>query len=117
VQLLDLFPTLVDFCDLPAPYQSPARLEGHSLISLLRNPRARWNFPAFSVVRYQGKIGKSVRTDRWHYVLWDDGKAGEMLLDHANDPHELKNLASDPAHSGTVAEMRKLLTQIPPQGQ
>jgi arylsulfatase A-like enzyme len=117
VQLLDLFPTLVEFCDLPAPYQSPARLEGHSLISLLRNPRARWNFPAFSVVRYQGKIGKSVRTDRWHYVLWDDGKAGEMLLDHANDPHELKNLASDPAHSERVAEMRKLLTQIPPQGQ
>ena len=113
VQLLDLFPTLVDFCGLPAPYQSPSRLEGHSLLSLLRNPRARWEYPAFSVVQYQGKLGKSVRTDRWHYVLWDDGKSGEMLLDHDNDPYELKNLAADPAYAQTVSEMRKLLTQIP----
>lgn len=117
VQLLDLFPTLVEFCDLPGPYQAPARLEGHSLKSLLHNPRARWDYPAFSVVRYQGKLGKSVRTDRWHYVLWDDGKAGEMLLDHANDPNELKNLAADPAYAQTVGEMRKLLTQIPLEKQ
>ncbi len=113
VQLLDMYPTLVELGGLPRPYEAPARLEGHSLVSLLRNPRARWEYPAFSVVRYQGKLGKSVRTERWHYVLWDDGKSGEMLLDHANDPNELKNLAADPAHAKTVAEMRKLLTQIP----
>jgi arylsulfatase A-like enzyme len=82
-------------------------------LSLLRNPRARWYYPALTIVRYQGKLGKSVRTDRWHYVLWDDGNAGEMLLDHANDPNELKNLAADPAYARTISEMRKLLTQIP----
>jgi hypothetical protein len=27
------------------------------------------------------------------------GKAGEMLTDRINDPHELKNLAADPAHA------------------
>ena len=113
VQLLDLFPTLVELCDLPKPYQLPSRLEGHDLIPLLRNPQAKWNYPAFSVVRYQGKLGKSVRTETWHYVRWDDGKAGEMLLDHSNDPLELKNLAANPAYSGTVSEMRKLLSQIP----
>jgi uncharacterized sulfatase len=113
VQLLDLFPTLVELCGLPEPYRAPSRLEGHSLLSLLRNPRARWYYPALTVVRYQGKLGKSVRTDRWHYVLWDDGNAGEMLLDHANDPNELKNLAADPAYARTISEMRKLLTQIP----
>lgn len=113
VGLLDLYPTLVELCGLPQPYKLPSKLEGHSLISLLRNPQAKWNYPAFSVVRYQGKLGKSVRTERWHYVQWDDGKAGEMLLDHSNDPLELKNLAADPTYSGTVSEMRKLLTQIP----
>lgn len=113
VQLLDMYPTLVELCRLPHPYKSPSRLEGHSLISLLRNPRVRWDYPAFSVVRYQGKLGKSVRTERWHYVSWDDGRAGQMLLDHANDPHELKNLAADPAYARTVDDMRKLLTQIP----
>ena len=115
VQLLDMYPTLVELCGLPQPYDSPSRLEGHSLVSLLRNPRSRWDHPAFSVVQYQGKLGKSVRTERWHYVSWDEGQAGEMLLDLANDPNELKNLAADPAYARTVSEMRKLLTQIPAQ--
>lgn len=113
VQLLDMYPTLVELCGLPQPYQSPSRLEGHSLVPLLRNPRLRWDYPAFSVVMYQRKLGKSVRTERWHYVSWDDGRAGEMLLDHANDPNELKNLAADPAYSRTVSQMRELLAQIP----
>jgi arylsulfatase A-like enzyme len=115
VGLLDLFPTLVDLCGLPQPYKAPDKLEGHSLAALLKNPRARWDYPAFSVVMYQNKLGKSVRTERWHYVLWDEGKAGEMLLDLANDPFELKNLASDPAYAKVVKEMRQLLLQIPSQ--
>ncbi len=90
VGLLDLFPTLVEFCGLPQPYQKPAKLEGHSLIPLLRNPDARWDYPAFSVVQYQGKIGKSVRTERWHYVQWEDGKLGEMLLDTAEGSFRVK---------------------------
>ncbi len=77
--------------------------------------KGKWS-KAYSLFEV-GKLGKSVRTDRWHYMLWDDGKAGEMLLDHGNDPHELKNLAADPAYALTVAEMRKLLTRIPPQEQ
>ena len=113
VQLLDLYPTLVELCDLPQPYKLPSKLEGHNLISLLRNPEAKWNYPAFSVVRYQGKLGKSVRTERWHYVQWDDGKAGEMLLDHSSDPLELKNLAADPSYATTVREMRQLLERLP----
>jgi arylsulfatase A-like enzyme len=113
VGLLDLYPTLVELCGLPQPYKPPYKLEGHSLASLLRNPQAKWNYPAFSVVRYQGKLGKSVRTERWHYVQWDDGKAGEMLLDHSNDPLELKNLAADPSYARTVTQMRKLLSQLP----
>jgi len=113
VGLLDVFPTLVDFCGLPQPYKTPARLEGNSLIPLLRNPNAKWDHPAFGVVQYQGKIGFSVKTERWHYVQWEHGALGEMLLDSVNDPHELKNLAADPAYAKTVSEMRKLLAQIP----
>jgi hypothetical protein len=36
-----------------------------------------------------------------------------MLLDEANDPHELKNLANDPAYAKTVQEMKSLLKQLP----
>lgn len=109
VQLLDMYPTLAELCGLPRP----AGNEGHSLVSLLRNPAAQWNYPAYSVTAYQNHLGKSVRTERWHYVQWDDGKGGEMLLDVANDPHELKNLAADSAYAKTVLEMRALLGKMP----
>ena len=62
---------------------------------------------------FQGKLGESVRTERWHYVEWDEGRAGAMLLDPLNDPHELRNLVSDPDRSRTVQEMKSLLKHIP----
>lgn len=117
VQLLDIYPTLVELCELKQPYRAPAKLEGHSLTPLLRNPGASWNHPALTVVLYQQKLGKSVSTEKWHYVLWDDGRAGEMLTDRIKDPHELKNLASDSAHARTVREMKELLKQIPMPAQ
>jgi iduronate 2-sulfatase len=109
VQLLDLYPTLVELCKLPRP----PGIEGHSLAPLLRNPRAKWDHPAFTVTRYQDKIGKSVRTERWHYVEWDDGKAGAMLFDHSRDALELKNLAGDPSFARQVLKMKRLLKQLP----
>lgn len=109
VQLLDLYPTLAELCGLPLPKDN----EGHSLVSLLRNPKATWHYPAYSVTLFQGKLGKSVRTERWHYVEWDEGKAGEMLLDTAADPLELKNLAHGPAHAKVVQELKALLLKMP----
>jgi iduronate 2-sulfatase len=109
VELLDLYPTLADLCGLPPP----TGIRGRSLAPLLRNARARWPHPSYSVTLFQGKLGRAVRTDRWRYAEWDEGRAGAMLIDEVNDPHELKNLATDPAHSKTVREMKSLLKQMP----
>jgi arylsulfatase A-like enzyme len=110
VQLIDIYTTLTDLCGLPRP----EGVEGHSLVPLLKNPNAKWNYPAYSVTAVQGgKIGKSVRTERWHYVEWEDGRDGSMLFDHTKDPHELQNLAQDAAYTSTVKEMKALLKQIP----
>ena len=109
VEDLDLYRTLADLCGLPRP----EGIEGRSLAPLLRNPKTPWSYPAFAVVQFQGKFGESVRTERWHYVEWDEGRAGSMLLDALSDPYEMKNLASDPARSRTVLEMKSLLKQLP----
>ncbi|HXD29706.1 MAG TPA: sulfatase [Pyrinomonadaceae bacterium] len=111
VQLLDMYPTLAELCGLPAP----PHIEGHSFAALLKKPHAAWSHPAFSVTLFQGKLGRSVRTERWHYVEWDNGRGGAMLCDTAKDPFELKNLASDPAYAKTVMEMKDLLKQLPSQ--
>lgn len=106
VELVDLYPTLADLTGL----KPPANLPGHSLRPLLADPAAAWDSPAYTQVQRGGQImGRSVRTERWTYAEWDEGKAGVQLYDHDADPHEYKNLAADPKHAGTVAEMKKLL--------
>jgi uncharacterized sulfatase len=109
VQLLDLYPTLADLAGLPAPPQ----IEGRSIAPLLKKPNAAWNFPALAVVMFQGKLGRSVTTERWHYVEWDEGRAGAMLLDQRSDPLELKNRVDESGLAGRVREMKQLLTQLP----
>lgn len=109
VQLLDMYPTLAELCGLPRPPEN----EGHSFAGLLKKPNAAWSYPAFSVTLFQGKLGRSVRTERWHYVEWDEGKAGAMLCDMMKDPSELKNLAADPSYAKTVQEMKDQLEKLP----
>ena len=109
VQLLDMYTTLAELCNLPRPNN----VEGHSLAPLLRNPKGEWNHPAYSVTVYQKKLGKSVRYKNWHYAEWEDAREGAMLFDIAKDPHELKNLADDPAYAKTVQEIKNLLKHLP----
>ncbi|HWP55756.1 MAG TPA: sulfatase/phosphatase domain-containing protein, partial [Pyrinomonadaceae bacterium] len=109
VQLLDLYPTLADLAGLPAP----PGVEGRSIAPLVSKPHASWNFPAYAVVMFQGKLGRSVTTERWHYVEWDEGRAGAMLTDHQSDPLELKNLAGEPHFADQVKKMKELLKESP----
>ena len=74
---------------------------------------APWTRPAYSVVAYRDTLGRSVRTERWRYSQWVEGERGEVLFDEQADPHELKNLAADPRHAATLAEMRALLKNLP----
>jgi iduronate 2-sulfatase len=105
VELLDLYPTLADFCGLP----TPSKVEGKSLRPLLNNPAASWKDPAYTQVVHQKKTGRSVRTERWRYTEWSYGKDGSELYDHDNDPHEWHNLTNDPKFAKEKQELQKLL--------
>ncbi|PQO46760.1 sulfatase [Blastopirellula marina] len=103
VELVDLYPTLADLCGL----EPPQNLEGRSLRPLLTNPAdAKWDKPAVTQVWHSPQAwGYSIRTERWRYTEWLEGKAGRELYDHADDSGEVHNLADDPAHAPTVAEL------------
>jgi len=109
VQYLDLYPTLVSLCGLPAaPW-----LEGASLTPLLENPDANWDKPAFTVQAREWRLGRSVRDGRWRYTEWEEGRRGAALFDHRTDPHEMRNLASDPNYAGERERLRRLLREGP----
>jgi uncharacterized sulfatase len=105
VELVDLYPTLAELCGVKAP----ARLEGRSLVPLLKQGDAPWDRPAFSLVHHKGVPGRSVRTERWRYTQWGGGEKGEELYDHDVDPGEVRNLAADSRHDATRAELKKRL--------
>jgi uncharacterized sulfatase len=107
VEFVDLYPTLADLAGL-AP---PKDLAGASLKPLLDDPQAQRDRPAYTQVWRGGFPGHSVRTERWRYTEWDNGKRGSQLYDHDADPHELTNLVEDPKHAPVVARMRALVRQ------
>ncbi len=101
VELLDLYRTLADLAGLtPA-----AEIEGTSLRPMLDDPRATVKQSAFTKVR----DGYAVRTARWRYIEWSAGEGGSQLYDMERDPDERKNVASDPAHAATLAELKKAI--------
>lgn len=107
VELLDIYPTLAELAGLTPP----PGLQGKSLKPLLDDPAAPWDKPAFTQVWRGTYPGYSVRTERYRYMQWDEGKKGEQLYDYQTDPGELHNLAAEPAHAETLAKMRALAKQ------
>lgn len=109
VQLVDLYPTLVELTGLPRP----DGLEGRSLAPLLQQPEREWDHPAYTVwnERNRGITGVVVRTERWRYAEFFGRGAGAMLTDPIEDPHETKNLATDPRHADVVRELSALIAR------
>ncbi|MES1213850.1 MAG: sulfatase [Singulisphaera sp.] len=114
VELLDLYPTLAELCELPLP----EGLEGKSFVPLLADPQQAWPQVAQTVVsRVAGRsahdaldpdrLGRSIRSDRWRYTAWPDGR--RELYDHEQDPQEQKNLADSPDFAAVVAHHEALL--------
>jgi uncharacterized sulfatase len=105
VEFVDYYPTLADLHNLPAP----SHLAGTSFKHLLNDPNLPGKKMAFTQVQRGRIAGKSVRTDRWRYTEWDEGRQGVELYDHNSDPGEYTNLAHDPQYTRTVEKLRKLL--------
>ena len=72
VDLTSLYPTLLELCGLPAD----AKCDGHGLMPLLRDPKAKWDWPA--LMTYM-RGNHAVRSDRWRYIRYADGS--EELYD------------------------------------
>ena len=134
VELVDLYPTLIDLASLPDPAHD---LEGSSFVPLLDAPDSPWKSAAFSqsrrmvgsgstnspLINEEGYDGQTIRTARYRYTQWTplDGERDILveLYDLTQDPMEYNNLKDDPAHADLVAELSARLAtgwpgELPP---
>jgi len=115
VELVDLYPTLLDILDLEAPHD---RFEGVSFLPLIENPDQKWKKAAFSTCKQGWLYGKSVRTATHRYTEWIRSDAiGDVdapvqfteLYDLEADRWEHRNLAGLETHTEKQDEMAALL--------
>lgn len=99
VELIDLFPTLAELCEITPP----AELQGQSLVRMLKDPQSAGKEVAYTMVTRGKYLGKAIRTQRYHYTQWH---TGEELYDLSIDPHENTNLVVSPKHKSVLSKMR-----------
>ncbi len=117
VELVDLYPTLADLCEV----EPQATLPGISLKKQLSDPSQPTKEAALTQVRRgnpgakKGNAvvhGYSIRTAGFRYTEWGAGEKGIELYDEQNDPHEFTNLAKDPKFADTLHEHAAILKRM-----
>lgn len=89
--LLDIYPTLVELCNLP----ERSDFDGQSLTSILVNPQQNVPRPVVTTYDYGSY---SIRYENWHYIRYIDDS--EELYNLVDDPEEWTNLALDERLAG-----------------
>jgi arylsulfatase A-like enzyme len=105
VSLVDLTPTFFDLCGVT----TPDRLDGRSLVPLLRGDGTEWRDEVFA--EFHGHHfpypQRMIRTHA-HKLVVNPPDVNE-LYDLETDPHELRNVIGDPAYRDIRDSLMRLL--------
>jgi len=99
VSLIDIYPTLIELCNL----QANKKLEGVSLVSALQNPSSSIDRNVF--IPHAERESYAVVNSNWRYIYYKDG--AEELYNVRKDPNEWYNLAGKEKYLSIVEEMKK----------
>lgn len=102
VNLIDMYPTLVELCGLPS---NPA-LDGRSFAPLLSKPERAWNHPTLTNGCSPGFY--RVFDGRYSYISYQK-RGSEELYDHNVDPMEWNNLSSDSESESIKARLKAFI--------
>lgn len=127
ISLIDIFPTLVDYCGLSGETQKTSEggeIGGHSIRPFLEDKADDWTGPdgAVTMIGNFGSASNSIaqqnyayRTEKWRYIIYSRGE--EELYCHdvtsdLNDPDELTNLAYVSEYQIIKQELREKLNAV-----
>lgn len=103
VEMLSMYPTLLELANLPA-YN---RNEGKSLVSMMTQDKGIKE--AYALTTY-GMNNHAVRTNQYRYIQYEDGT--EEFYDHNIDPNEWHNEAAKPKYKAQIEKMKALLPKV-----
>ncbi len=128
VSLIDLYPTLVELCNLTGDNrknESGGKLGGFSMQCFLDNQQAdKWKGPKGALTMIGNGLNSedvlkqtySYRTEEWRYILYLDGS--EELYRNSVDPYEWENLADDEKYASKKQELKlEMMAIIQPEKQ
>lgn len=122
VELLDLYPTLVDLFGLNVLQKYP-KIQGQSLVEMIDKPDAESKGYAISQIARPPNtganfesLGTTLRTNSHRYTKWVDVVSGsllaEELYDLTKDRKGLRNIAGDSAESSKLKDMREQTVRL-----
>ena len=100
VEMLSIYPTLLELSGLPA-YK---RNEGVSLVTMMQKGEGIEEAKAITTF---GMNNHAIKKDGFRYIQYEDGT--QELYDHSVDPNEWKNEASNPKYTGKIEELKTYL--------
>ena len=105
-EFIDIYPTFAGLFHLK---NTPDYLEGKSFAEVVHAPSLPFRTEVRAIITRGEVMGRTVKNPEWRYTEWDNGQKGMELYDEKNDPFEYNNLADDPAYSGIIKKMKKLI--------
>ncbi len=119
-EFVDIYPTLCELADLTVS----KKLEGHSLVPILKDPSVKVKDYSISQYPREGKrMGYALRTERYRLVMWmkndfrSTQKFNEALVetmelyDYEKDPLETVSQQNNPEYKDVLDDLReKMLT-------
>lgn len=125
VEFVDVYPTLLDICRVPAA----GDLSGTSLRKLLDRPGAKWDNVAFSQFirpykalrkRNPTHMGYSVRIPDWRCTYWYELSTGELVEKElywlGEDPIERKNVTGTAQYRKVEKRLADLIERYRAEG-
>lgn len=107
VETFQIAPTMLDYAGVPIP-------DAMAATSLRPVIEGKSQLPGLAFSDYVGNPrsirGTAVMTNRYKYAYWGQ-QFGSEFYDLQEDPHEMRNLALDPASQARIREHHGLLTE------
>lgn len=106
VELVDIYPTLAELCDLKIPQN---QLDGKSLVPIIEDPKLSGK-EYILIKRGNGFTIKTSKFSYTEYINLEDGSSiTSMLYNHERDKDENVNVVHYPEYKEIVLELKEIL--------